>query len=741
MDDKSVNYGDSDPLSISTIINEKAIKENVPVYKIYKWIDDNLAPNCNSCNVQFSFYYRRHHCRRCGRIFCFECSKHNVIIPEDFSLLHDKSEIKIPQRVCKICFQKIQEYNNTRKYMKLRIKQIFYLFDMSDWKTIYDEDHFNSTLFKKHHIFNKYISHYDDFDPDIKFLYKSRTVCKVWNEYANLKLEKLRTLQYALPNHKFTNFEKQLLWCNREYILEHPKYLIQLFKSFNYNSYIDQKNKLEVLINLLKSKNRKYISCRHMMCIRTCANNKLSYADTLELLTDSITSIEIRKYALTHFSNIKYDDFRCYVQFLVSCIKSETIDTFIVGDFLISKCKQSDPHQILVCFEVYWEANTYSNSNNIYSYFCDKLLSEIPSFISNKIKKSNYFVTELEKLRGIYDKKQIMTILNSINIDNICLPLQPQLRCVKINSSEVYVSNSATSPLLFPITCIGDDGEHIKFNIIYKFEDVRKDAIIMTLIRIIKKNLMDEKIGQYIITYNILPVRKNSGFIEIVPNSHTIRYIQNELKFSILNFIIENNKQKKIDVIKRKFLYSCAPYCIISYIFGIGDRHLDNMMITKDGLLFHIDYGYILGYDPKPLHAPTIRIPIDVIDALGGENSEYYKEFINLCNTVYKNTRRHINLIINIFTVLVRQEISTNNSYIPKLSNSNILSEDYVYSEIIKKMSPGENYKQAEIQLCDAIKTSNDTYNIIDLFHNCSNKIYSSGSNIWSYVYNSLGWR
>lgn len=66
-----------------------------------------------------------------------------------------------------------------------------------------------------------------------------------------------------------------------------------------------------------------------------------------------------------------------------------------------------------------------------------------------------------------------------------------------------------------------------------------------------------------------------------------------------------------------RYLISCAGYCVITYLLGVGDRHLDNIMIKRDGKLLHIDFGYIFGYDPKPLR-PLLRLTPEMVSAMGG---------------------------------------------------------------------------------------------------------------------------
>ena len=96
------------------------------------WVPDHKVTHCSfpGCGKQFSFRLRRHHCRRCGLVFCSEHSQHRVnkdqlaeeqqmkeagplpIIPGRASSLTSSdgsSEIGQFVRVCDTCFDKLHQ--------------------------------------------------------------------------------------------------------------------------------------------------------------------------------------------------------------------------------------------------------------------------------------------------------------------------------------------------------------------------------------------------------------------------------------------------------------------------------------------------------------------------------------------------------------------------------------------------------------------------------------------------------
>jgi Phosphatidylinositol 3- and 4-kinase len=58
------------------------------------------------------------------------------------------------------------------------------------------------------------------------------------------------------------------------------------------------------------------------------------------------------------------------------------------------------------------------------------------------------------------------------------------------------------------------------------------------------------------------------------------------------------------------------------------------------GKLFHIDFGFILGRDPKPL-PPPMKLSKEMVEAMGGPGSEYFTDFKRLCYTAFLHLRRY----------------------------------------------------------------------------------------------------
>lgn len=70
--------------------------------RVRAWQPDEEAKSCPLCKAKFSFTVRKHHCRRCGRVICNDCSQRRMRAPD--------GQVNAPlTRVCDECVEAIQE--------------------------------------------------------------------------------------------------------------------------------------------------------------------------------------------------------------------------------------------------------------------------------------------------------------------------------------------------------------------------------------------------------------------------------------------------------------------------------------------------------------------------------------------------------------------------------------------------------------------------------------------------------
>uniref|UniRef100_A0A3Q3JRV4 Phosphatidylinositol 3-kinase catalytic subunit type 3 n=1 Tax=Monopterus albus TaxID=43700 RepID=A0A3Q3JRV4_MONAL len=246
--------------------------------------------------------------------------------------------------------------------------------------------------------------------------------------------------------------------------------------------------------------------------------------------------------------------------------------------------------------------------------------------------------------------------VNLSEIEPIPLPLEPQIRIRGIIPETATLFKSALMPakLIFK----AEDGA--MYPVIFKHgDDLRQDQLILQIISLMDKLLRKENLDLKLTPYKVLATSTKHGFMQFVQSVPVAEVLATE--GNIQSFFRKHAPSEKgpygiSSEVMDTYVKSCAGYCVITYILGVGDRHLDNLLLTKTGKLFHIDFGYILGRDPKPL-PPPMKLSKEMVEGMGGMQSEQYQEFRKQCYTAFLHLRRYANLILNLFSLMVDANI------------------------------------------------------------------------------------
>ncbi|ESK92357.1 atypical pikk pi3k protein kinase [Moniliophthora roreri MCA 2997] len=479
-------------------------------------------------------------------------------------------------------------------------------------------------------------------------------------------------LNYA-PSQPLNSEEKDLIWKFRFYLARDKRGLTKFLKSVTWRDPSEVKQAVEELLPQW---------------------TEIDIDDALELLGPGTVDSRVRAFAVKQLTRADDDELLLYLLQLVQALKFESAasdqrssrsatnaisyDDSGLTDFLIARGVQDH----ILGNRLYWylivevalEDKVVSKMYGrvIFKFMTKILESENGSDRRELLRRQGQLVETLakrakelrtskdprpkkiEKLRSIIaDSKN-----NLASIPPLPLPLDATVEVTGIIAEKSSVFKSNLFPLLLYFQC--SDGS--EFPIIFKDgDDMRQDQLVIQLFTLMDRLLRKENLDLKLSPYNVLATGPLQGMAQFIP-SKSIAAIVSE-HGNVLNYLRANYPDEgsvgtsgiEPGVIDT-FVKSCAGYCVVTYLLGVGDRHLDNLLVAPDGHFFHVDFGYILGRDPKPF-PPPVKVCKEMVDGMGGANSPHYARFKSFCFTAFTILRKSANLILNLVALMVDANI------------------------------------------------------------------------------------
>uniref|UniRef100_A0A663EAV6 Phosphatidylinositol-4-phosphate 3-kinase catalytic subunit type 2 gamma n=1 Tax=Aquila chrysaetos chrysaetos TaxID=223781 RepID=A0A663EAV6_AQUCH len=451
-----------------------------------------------------------------------------------------------------------------------------------------------------------------------------------------------------------------------------------------YRYYCNNQNcSLPLILGSAPSWDRTTVSEMYAVLRRWTFSNPL---EALGLLTFSFPDQDIRKTAVQQIENMSNDELLEYLPQLVQVLKFEWSLESPLVKLLLNRSLQS----IQVAHQLYWLLKNAQNEVHFRIWY-QKLLAALQfcagKTLNNEFSKEGKLVRILEdiakKVKAASDpkRKEVLKVeLNRLQQFfqevKVCrLPLNPALvvQGIEADSCSYFTSNA------FPlkISFINANAPSGNINVIFKIgDDLRQDMLVLQIIRVMDSIWLQEGMDMQMIIYRCLSTGKGQGLVQMVPDAITLAKIHREsgligpLKENTIkkwfrhHHPLESSYQEAI----RNFFYSCAGWCVVTFILGVCDRHSDNIMLTNAGHMFHIDFGRFLGHAQTFGSIRRDRAPFIFTSEMeyfiteGGKNPQRFQEFVELCCRAYNIVRRHSQLLLNLLEMMLHAGLPELNS-------------------------------------------------------------------------------
>ncbi|XP_022919444.1 phosphatidylinositol 4-kinase beta [Onthophagus taurus] len=188
-------------------------------------------------------------------------------------------------------------------------------------------------------------------------------------------------------------------------------------------------------------------------------------------------------------------------------------------------------------------------------------------------------------------------------------------------------------------------------------DDLRQELMASQLLQMFKKIWTMERVPLWVHPYKILCLSSDSGLIEPILNTVSLHQIKKNSQLSLLEYFTREygpHTSEAFLTAQNNFVQSCAAYCLISYLIQVKDRHNGNILLSSDGHLIHIDFGFILSTSPRNLGFETspFKLTTEFVEVMGGMDSDMFKYFKILILQGLLAARKHQEMIIPLVEIM-----------------------------------------------------------------------------------------